>query len=176
MDLSKDGGPVSTLAWVIRHFVPLVVDDPPKFWGSMLAGMPLFNYMTVADIAFAFLILEQYMMKWRALIHFELETGRPSTDSSIQQTPGLLYNGGISGQAAKGRYQNLCSYFFANLASPQKDRNLKKLQAVVNNLARKDSESIKTRIRTFSGTALSTPVLEQIQEDILHRVFNLLCM
>lgn len=171
-DLSKDG-PIGTLAWIIRHFVPLVVDDPKKFWGSMLASMPLAKYMTITDLAFAVLVLEHNMMKWRSLLQYELETGQqPTREYCSQQSVGLLYSGGISGEDGKRRFRNLCTYFFYNFCAdkcPQKDRNAKKLQATLNNLARKDSDSIKSSIRTF-GSYATTPVVE-VQEDVLHRVF-----
>jgi len=165
----KDGGPVGALAWVIRHFVPLVVDEPGRFFGSMLATKPLFDYMTVSDLAFAFLVLEHYMMKWRAMIHFELETGRPPSKDYSKQLPGLLYNGGISGREAKRRFGELCSYLYSCVE--KNDRFLKKLQAAVDALARKDSNLIKARAGYFSSLVPSTA---DVEEYVLHRVFQCL--
>ena len=166
-------GPFGALAWIIRHFVPLVVDDPKTFWGSMLACMPLAKYMSVTDLAFAVLILEHNMMKWRSLLQFELETGRhPTSKYCSQQSIGLLYTGGISGKEGKRRFRDLCSYFFYNFYAdkcPQKERNAKKLQTALNSLARRENDAIKSGIRAF-GASAAAPVME-VQDDILHRVF-----
>ena len=110
MDLSKTGV-IGVLAWIIRHFVPLVADDPKLFWGSMLARMPLKKYLSMTDLVFAILVLEHHMMKWRHLIHFQLETGRSPSEDFTQQSGGLLYRDGIAGEAAKQRFEDLYVYF-----------------------------------------------------------------
>lgn len=113
-NLSQDKN-FDALAWVIRHFVPLIVDDPQTFRRSMLQKMPINTYMTFSDLAFAVLVLEHHILKWRNLVQFKLETGRAPPEEYVrQQSGGLLYKNGISGEEAKRRFNALCHYFFSN--------------------------------------------------------------
>ena len=80
VDLSQEEETMKALAWVVRHFVPMIAERPKHFWESLLSGKPLSQYMTTSDLAFAVLVLEHHMMQWRHLIQFQLETGEPPSD------------------------------------------------------------------------------------------------
>lgn len=165
---------IGILAWVVRYFVPLVVDDPKLFWGSMLARMPLVQYMSTSDLAFAMVVLEHNMMKWRRLIHYQLETGRLPCNDYCKQADGLMYKNGIAGEECKRRFDNLCLYFFSNFCTDKcsdKDRNVRKLQAALDDMAKAGSDSIKSDIQRCTSRAVCGPQAQQIQDDIIHRVF-----
>lgn len=141
----------------------------------MLAGIPIVKYMSISDIALAFLVLEHHMMKWRSLLQFELETGCPPSQEFCRQQSftGLLYQNGISGEDAKKRFENLCRCFFTNFYTdkcPKRGRNVRKLQALLNEQARNDCNLIKAKINSLGGASTSPSPL-QVQEDIIHRVF-----
>lgn len=170
-DLSLDGT-MASLAWVIRHFVPLVVEQPKVFWESLLAGRPLNVYMTTSDLAFTILVLEHNMVQWHRLVLFQLETGGPPTAEYIQDVGGLLYKDGIAGREAKQRYDDLNVYFYRNFctpACPKNERNLGRLQNQIAELVKVDSEAIKKRVKNCGPP---TAPIKPIQDDILHRVFT----
>jgi hypothetical protein len=104
------------LAWVIRHFVPLIVDDPQTFDRSMLQKMPINTYMTFNDLASAVLVLEHHILKWRNLVQFKLEIGwAPPEEYTRQKSGGWLYKNRISGEDVIWRFNALlCHYFFSN--------------------------------------------------------------
>jgi hypothetical protein len=164
---------IATLSWVICHFVALVVDEPKVFWQSMLAQKPLGDYMTNSDLAFAFVVLEHYMMNWRRVILFQLETGQLPSATYCKQSCGFLYKHGIAGEAAKKRFEDLCLYFFSNFstdASSPKRQNTVSLQASVNQTAKMEFSWIKSAINS-SPSLVSTPQVKQLQDDVAHRVF-----
>lgn len=153
--------------------MPLVADDPKLFWGSMLARMPLKKYLSMTDLVFAILVLEHHMMKWRHLIHFQLETGRSPSEDFTQQSGGLLYRDGIAGEAAKQRFEDLYVYFFSNFCAAKHPDNVRRLQAALDDMARNGSVSLKADIKNCgAGGAAVGPQSQQIQDDVLHRVFN----
>ena len=165
-DLNRDAT-IAALAWVVRHFVPMVVGDRKKFCESMLANTPLVQCMSTGDLAFAILVLEHHMMKWRRLIHFRLETGESPSEEARRQTGGLLHSGGIDGKDAKSRFGSLCVYFNAHFRDGE--RTVTRLQTAVNALVRKEANHIRIDIRNC-GTVVDRTIME-IQNDILHRVF-----
>lgn len=171
-DLSKDAT-MATLSWVICHFVPLVVDDPRTFWQSMLAQKPLEEYMTNSDLAFAFVVLEHYMMNWRRLILFQWETGQFPSAIYSKQSSGFLYKHGIAGEAAKKRFGDLCLYFFSSFsttACPTKKQNTVRLQNSLNRATKMEFAWIKSAMDCFPSLESSDKV-NQLQDDIAHRVF-----
>lgn len=172
-NLSLDGT-MGTLAWIIRHFVPLIVEQPKFFWESLLSGRPLNQYMTTTDLAFTILVLEHHMMQWHRLVLFQLETGKIPSAQCIDHTDGLLYKGGIAGREAKQRFDNLNVYLYRNFCTndcPQRQSNLSRLQRKVAELVRKDSDIIKRVVRNHGASSPPPATLKAIQEDILHCVF-----
>ena len=137
----------------------------------MLNGLPIVSYMTSSDLAFVVLVLEHHIMKWRHLRQVELETGKPVPDEYSREARGLLYDGGIAGQKAKPRFDDLNLYFFTNFysrACPQREKNVMVLQKLVDGLAKGDSMDIESQL---SDEKLGGVSMEKIQDDILHRVF-----
>lgn len=161
------------LVWVIRNFTALINDDPPSFWESMLSRRPMAEYMTASDLAFSVLILEHHMVHWRQLLHFRRETGKSPTKEQFLHSEGLLHWGGIAGELAKKRYDDLCLYFFTNFRSDrslQGKNNVKKLQAKLDEAATNQSSSLKERIRAYSCENIKPPLVD-VENEILHRVF-----
>jgi hypothetical protein len=193
-DLTKDRA-YDSLAWVICHFVPLVCDNPKTFRKFMAEKQPLAFYMSYSDLAFAIVVLEHHMLKWRSLVGFQLETGqRPSEEFCRQQSGGLLYKGGISGEQAKRRFNGLCHYLFSNFC-PSNNHNVcqpekycgraptnypdsrvlrtqqqERLQTRLNELVKVESSRIKADIKNCPANVF--PPMEEVQEDVLHRVYH----
>lgn len=163
---------LSTLAWVICHFVGLVVERPRTFWHSMHVGRKLEDYVTASDLAFAVLLLEQHMLEWRNHILYQQETGRREPDKSLMGC-GLLYKGGVAGKEAKARFQKLNLCFHANFYSrscPHRLQNMAGLNDRVKHMVAADSKRVELLIdnhEPFIGKNL----MKEIQDDILHRVF-----
>lgn len=159
------------MAWVVRHFVPYIAEDTQKFCQSMLDGVPVVTFMTSSDLAFAVLVIEHHIMKWRHLLQVELETGKPVPALYSKEAPGLLHCDGIAGREAKQRFDDLNVYFFTNFysrASPHRQRNVGTLQRFVDGLAKGNSMDFENQI---SEEKLGGVSIEKIHEDILHRVF-----
>lgn len=170
-DLTKEDT-MQVLAWVIRYFVAHVAEDSKRFWTSMVNGVPVVTYMTPSDLSFALLVLEHHIMKWRHLIQVRLETGEPVSPEYCRGARGLLYDGGIAGEEAKRRFDDLHVYFYSNFysrANPHRERNVILLQKLVDTMAKRDSETIK--FVELAPDCRETPTMEEISEDILHRVF-----
>jgi hypothetical protein len=176
------------LAWVIRHFVPLIVDDPQTLRRSMLQKMAINTYMTFSNLAFAVLVLEHHILKWRNLVHFEFKTGcAPPKEYARQQSGGLLYKNGISGEEAKMRFNALCHYFFTNFQPSkhpfssmplpsfdakgphfQGGRNQAKLQTRRDELIKMDAIRNKAEIKNCPSN-IFTPSYK-IEDNVIHRV------
>lgn len=157
---------------MIRHFVPQVVDQRKLFWESMLAGTPM-QAMTTADIAFAFLVLEQHMMQWRQWIHTELETGQTTSPDTAKEFGGLLYRSGIASQEGKVRFETLKSFFYTHfykLDSKERENNVNRLQNAIAELVQKDTEVIQQCVSNCKMASRGLP-MNDLQDDILHRVF-----
>ena len=56
---------LKTLAWVVRYVVPHVTVRPAAMLASLDDFVPIQNYVTVSDIAFAFIVLEHGLCSWR---------------------------------------------------------------------------------------------------------------
>ena len=176
-DLYKQKTKVKALAWVIRHFLPMVSEHPKTCWESLVSGRPLDQYMTTSDLAFAVLVLEHHMMQWRHLIHYELETGKPPSDDYIQTaTAGmLLYKGGMAGKDAKHRFGELAVYFFRhfyNRHCPLRELNMALLQELVDAEVKADLDFIQMDLQKWERNAPPTPFKKDVHDDILHRVFH----
>lgn len=162
------------LASIIRYFVPFVAENNNKFWRSMLNCFPLDTYMTPSDLAFAVLVLEHHIMKWRHLLHYKLETGRTPSEEYSSRSLGLLYSGGIAGEEAKRRYNALSVFFFNNFYSPARPgstQNMSRLQSMVDHAAKIEVASIEKQITQTAADVELANSVGRIQNDILHRVF-----
>ena len=164
------------LAWLVRHFVPLVVEDSKEAWLAMMANTPIEEYVTPSDLAFVVLVLEHHIMKWRQLALFKLETGKLMSEEASRGVPGLLYPDGIAGKDAKRRFDALSLYFYMNFyrspACPGQVDNMSRLQDLVNKMAKDDAVTLTDHVNGWNGTeALKVPSLTDIQNDVLHRVF-----
>lgn len=172
-DLTKIGT-IRILAWVVRYFVAHVSQDPLSFWRSMAAGEPLQDYMTHSDLSLAVLVLEHHVMKWRHLLQVEQETGKPPSDEYSRKARGLLYDDGIAGEEAKRRFDTLCIYFYTNFyatSCPDATRSMNCLQNILDVAVRKDAALIQAYVTDSSGGGIQGSLLEDIKDDILHRVF-----
>lgn len=166
-DLAKEAT-IDALAWVIRHFVPLVAANSSSAWGSLLAEKPIQSSAPSSDLAFAVLVLEHHMLQWRWEVLFRLEAG----SSPPQEPPaGLLcYKAGMAGEEAKSRYEGLCDYFQCNFG--ESSCNTSRLQAKLNEMVRMDSECIRRKAAAAESNGRSPPPCsDRVQDDVLHRVF-----
>jgi hypothetical protein len=102
-----DEATMDVLARIVCHFVAFLSSDSCAFFESMENGVLIPRYVCHSDLAFAVLVLEQHIMKWRHLIHWELETGRPVPAEYSREAKGLLYNDGIAGEEGKRRFDDL---------------------------------------------------------------------
>lgn len=172
-DLSNKNS-LTVLAWLIRHFVPHVKDEPSEAWHSMLTNAPMVDYVTPSDLAFASLVLEQHIMQWRELVLFELNTGKEAPKERLSSTDGLLYKAGLASKEAKTRFDALSAYFYTNFyrpSCPQQKANLAALQDVLDRVVRHDVNHVKSNLsKSRSVTKLPHPI-SHVQNDILHRVF-----
>lgn len=177
-DLSKKE-PLVLVSWVIRYFVPLVCDNPAACWTSMMECKFLDKYLSSSDLAFAFLVLEHHMMKWRYLVEHQQETGNPpSAVYENRATQGLLYDDGITGEDAKRRFDELNVYFYDNFYSEAEDKKQSKvlqlgqLQTLVNKASTRDKSNIEKSIACCDENLNRAAFeCEETKEDILHRVF-----
>lgn len=165
----------TVLAWLIRHFIPHLKDDPAQAWQSMLSNASLVDYATPSDLAFVTLVLEQHVMQWRELVLFELNTGKKAPQERTQSTDGLLYKAGLASKPAKNRFDALSAYFYTNFyrpSCPEQKANLAGVQAMLDRVVRHDTNHIHNELSNNGGSP--TPLLHpisQVQNDILHRVF-----
>ena len=162
------------MAWVVRHFVAHVVEHPKDFWASLLSTRKLEHYMTSSDLAFAVLLLEHHMMKWRHLIQSIHETGVEPSEDYKANAPSLLCQGGIAGEEAKWRFDDLNLYFHRHFYSPvvtsDRDPNMKRLQEHVGRLVEADRGAIEVEMAATRATKCGGSI-KDLQNDILHRVF-----
>lgn len=111
-------------------------------------------------------------MKWRHLVQFQLEMGSSEASPGHSKSAmGLLYDGGIAGESAKRRFDELNMYFFVNFYSascPEKDQNMAALQRLVEERATSFGSGKSEEIET---AVARQPSMDDIQNDILHRVF-----
>jgi len=178
-NLSNDGA-IGALAWVVCNFVAYVVEDPRLLWEATLdESTPLAKCMCPSDIAFAVLVLEHHMIKWRHLIRFGLETGQLPSKDYTQEAPGLLYDQGIAGPVARKRFDGLVLYFVSNFfarSSPDTAGNMRRLGDMVRGMAKPRSAWIKEKIRRCTADYKAIPIhkndpIEDVEDDVLHRVF-----
>ena len=179
-DISQEEGTLKALAWVIRHFVPLIAEHPTAFWQSLLLGRPLSQYMTTSDLAFAVLVLEHHVPQWQYELEVERETGSSPTSDELECANRLgfvgmelFYQGGIAGEAAKQRFGQLNVYFFRhffNRHCPQKEANMNQLEKAVEARVKADSASINTSIQKWETTATAM-YKRDVKDDIFHRLF-----
>lgn len=163
---------LSTLAWIIRHFVGLVVERPMTFWHSMHVGRRLEDYVTPSDLAFAVLLVEHHIMEWRTENMCLRETGMGQLDVVLKGR-GLLYKDGVAGKEAKDRFRKLVLCFHANYYNRQqgqRNSNMTSLHECVQQLATADSSVIEALVDNHEPFIGGTQ-MKDIQEDILHRVF-----
>ena len=169
----EEGG-IAALAWVIRHFVGLVVERPKTFWHSMHLNRGVEDYITTSDLAFTVLLLEHHLVEWRSQIQHTRETGKEAT--FLAKGRHLLYKDGISGEEAKARFHKLTIYFhvnFYNRSSCPQQRVQKKMNCLQDHLkllVAADSDSVKMNIDNHGQLIGKTP-MKDLQDDILHRVF-----
>lgn len=179
VDLSQETV-MRILAWVARYFVPHVAESPRDFWTSMLNGVPLVTYMTHSDLAFAVLVLEHHLMKWRHLVQVELETGTAPSSDYCRRASGLFYNGGIAGDEAKRRFDELNVYFynhFYSRAAADREKNVILLQRLVDGMAKGDASEIRSKkLTSNSSSPDGDRRMDEIKDDILHRVFYYMFM
>ena len=175
-DLTLDGTMVP-LAWAVVHFVPLVLHRPLELRQNMLSEeSPIVDCITCSDLAFVVLVLEHHIMKWRHLIHWERETGEPPSDERSRTAIGLLYDGGMAGEAAKRRFDDLSLYFFMTFwsdATANKKRNVDRLERLTREIAKEESSEIAEIISAPQQATILPPQEEQSElvDDVLHRVF-----
>lgn len=180
-DLSKQTNMV-LLSWLIRYFVPVVTHNPGECWSSMIKGVYLDKYISSSDLAFAVLVLEHHIMKWRYILQFEWETGKPPTDMYIKRAKqGLLYDDGFTGEEAKKRFDQLNVYFYDNFYTNTEDKakkqkkvlQLAQLQTRVNKAVANDAKAIEQSIAKYNASRQHKAAFEdeETKQDILHRVF-----
>ena len=166
---------IAILAWVVRHFAPIVSENPKEAWTKMMQKVPLKLYVTTSDLAFAVLVLEHHLVRWRKLIQFKLESGGRSMCEDLARTiGGLLYHEGIAGEEAKRRFDSLNVYFFLkfyNEADEESRLNMTRLQHVVDKGVDFDFEIVNMKIRDASEMDPFPVSMADIQKDIRHRVF-----
>lgn len=176
-DINEDplfGDPLWVLASVIINFSHLVVEDKTKFWASVRAGESVEKYLTPTDLAFAFLVLEHNVIKWRHQLDFRLNTGKnPSLDYCAGLSSLLLYKNGIAGEAAKNRFERLNQYFFRaffNPALPEaRKKNLAELNGIIFDWANENKDYIHRQWKKGNYAVFDA---REIAEDIIHRVFH----
>ena len=113
-------------------------------------------------------------MKWRHLLHYKLETGEEPNAEYNKNAIGLWYDDGIAGQDAKRRFTVLNVYFFMNFysqANPNSGLNMARLQTMVDKAAKSESGSIQQNIDQPSAHTQLVNSIDDIRNDILHRVF-----
>lgn len=165
---------IAALAWVIRHFVGVVVERPKTFWHSMHLNRGIEDYITTSDLAFTVLLLEHHMMEWRSQIQHTRETGKEAT--FLEKGQHLLYKDGIAGEEAKARFQQLTMHFqvnFYNRSSCRQREVSKKMTCLhghLKQLVAADSERVTTNIDNH-GQFVGKAPMKDLQDDILHRVF-----
>ena len=171
---NKEEEAIAALAWVIRHFVGLVVERPKTFWHSMHLGRAVQDYITASDLAFTVLLLEHHAMEWRSQIQYTRETGKPAT--LLEKGHHLLYKDGIAGEEAKARFHQLTTHFQLNFynrsSSPQRQvqGRMTCLRDHLKQLVAADSNNVKMNIDNHGHFVGKTP-MKDLQDDILHRVF-----
>ena len=85
-----------------------------------------------------------------------------------------MYKNGIAGEQCKRRFENLCVYLFSNFCTDKcsdKDRNVQRLQSTLDEMAKTGSDSIKADIKKCASRIVCGPQAQQIQDDVIHRVF-----
>ena len=152
---------IGYLASVVRHFVPLVADNGNCPWKSLTNQDPIPNYATASDLAFTFLVFEQYISWWKVLASHRRNTGKDMTGFA---PPSMLhYNGGIAGKDAKARFNSLQVYFYTNFFTASAAANMAELQLAVNKIGIPDPAAHLLNQRRHK--------LDVIATEILHRVF-----
>jgi hypothetical protein len=182
-DLSTDK--VKILALVVRHFVPLLSNDPAKIHALMASGAAFNKWMTASDLALAILILEHHIVRWRSLILCQLENGdcgskNPAAagNSSCSclcsqekggclccQEKGLLHKGGIGGESAKIRFEGMSVNFYHHLTN-SKDSTAALLHTSVQDLIKANPPSNLEKVVGSAPTRIT-----ELQDSIIHRVF-----
>lgn len=135
----------------------------------MFSDKPPNKYVTHSDWAFVFVVFEHHIMKWRHLVQVELETGKPPSKEYAKTAPGLFYEGGMAGEAAKRRFDILSGFFYTNYYS-KTSRAKGNMLALTNHL----QQILKFHGEEFIRNNLvpqKTCSFHETQDDIVHRVF-----
>ena len=166
---------ITVLAWMVRHFAPIVSEAPQEAWTKMMQKVPLKQYVTTSDLAFAVLVLEHHLVRWRKLVQFKLESGGRSMCEDLARTiGGLLYHEGIAGEEAKRRFDSLNVYFFLkfyNEADEESRLNMTRLQHIVDKGVDFDFEALDRKVKDASQVDVFPVDMDDIQKDIRHRIF-----
>lgn len=145
----------------------------------MLAGKPLQSYMTISDLAFAVLVLEQHMMQWRQMILLRLETGQLPLKAQRKEPMGLLYKSGVAGKEGKERFRSLVACFSKAFAGggPKSAGNLGRLQDQVDKMAMAEAARIKAEMKgSLEADKEALKSSRSVQDEILHQVFYCACL
>lgn len=167
-------GAMQFLAWIVRHFVGSVVENPKTFWRTIRDNRPIEKCFTSSDLAFTVLVLEQHIMQWRHTLHYELETGTKPAQQHVNIMGSLLYDDGISGSRAKQRFNELSIFFFQNFFSRETERslnNMHRLGTLVAELAAYDHQLICAWCEQCGRSPVELSRREEVLEEIIHQVF-----
>lgn len=171
----EDYDAMELLASVVRHFLPLVVENKKLFWTSLKDNAPLAKYVTASDLAFTVLVLEHHIAKWRHIVQMQKETGwPPSQEYSRKADELLLYPDGIAGEEAKRRFDVLTEYFHTYFFCPKKGpRNIGVVESSVNTHVKSYPDNIQQEIDACLAVdqEMVNACHEEIQEEVFHRVF-----
>ena len=168
---------IKTIAWVLQYVVPHVTVRPKKVLAQLWDNAAIESYVTVSDLAFAFVVLEHGLRTWRAEAHYRLESGgtTPLVPFAKPVVDGL-YRDGIAGKQAKERYHALCQFFFRNFFSNahgvEVSRNMDRLQYILNQGVCSDDKHFQDEIDgasphneewgQFSGIDLGQEIVHQM--------------
>ena len=160
---------------MVRHFVPLVAENGKMFLNAMLECSPLHEYMTPSDLAFAIVVVEHHVMRWQLLFQCsrKKKEGQQGVTEPTSST-GLVYEGGIAGRDAKQRFDALQMFIYENFytaASPQSVLNMTRLQLLLDDATKADPASIQRDMKKSDSHAHLTCAIQNIRNDVLHRVF-----
>lgn len=171
------------LAWIILHYIPWVVENRTGLYQALLSKAPLHRLVTPSDLAFVVLVLEHNILAWRHQILHNWETD--GTDPGFTAPNSLLYSCGIEGADATDRYKTLCAYFHRNFycpSHPAKQANMGRLLTLLRNLIspRATRNSLEARLVSLetaqsnkkSDSPTGEPTLREVQDDILHRLYD----
>lgn len=175
-DLGAKGKSLQILAIMIRFYVPYLSCNTKKAAEMLLKCSPIDSFVTSSDLAFAVLVMEHYIMNWRHQMHYKQETGCDPAKDYVHKSLGLYYDGGIAGEAAKRRFNELNVYLFMEFFSPVGENtslNMGRLQTLVDRMVKYASHDIRDMqaIPVRDLVSQPQPSLDDIKRDIVHSVF-----